>query len=111
MFDTKETQFLIAVLRQKAREPASRSLAERIVGKLQCIDDYYVTLYCAGCENWENVIEFSGDHTCRRCGRRICDDCHKAYGNLCDECEHLPPDPDEAFYEAADVLRDGAMDR
>jgi hypothetical protein len=111
MFTLGETQFLIAVMRDKARETASRSLAERILGKLLCIGDYYVTLYCAGCENWQNTVEFSGDHTCRRCGRRICDDCHKAYGDLCDSCDRKPPDPDEAFYKAADVLRDWAMDR
>ncbi len=65
----------------------------------------------AGCESWAYVEEFSQGHTFRRCGRRICDDCYKAYGDLCDDYEHLPPDPDEAFYEAADVLRDWAMDR
>ena len=111
MFTTKETEFLIAVLRQKASEPASRTLAQRILGKLLCIDDYFVTLYCAECDNWENVVEFSGHHACQRCGRRLCDDCHKAYGDLCDECEHRSPDPEEAFFEAADVLNDWAMDR
>jgi hypothetical protein len=111
MFTAEETEFLIEVMREKARETASRFLAQRVLGKLLCIDDYYVTLYCAGCENWQNTVEFSQDHTCRRCGRRICDDCHKTYGDLCDRCDRTPPEPEEAFYEAADVLRDWAMDR
>jgi len=111
MFTTQETEFLIEVMREKARETASRFFAQRVLGKLLCIDDFYVTLYCAGCENWHNTVEFSQDHTCRRCGRRVCDDCHRTYGELCDRCDRTPPDPDEAFYEAADVLRDWAMDR
>jgi hypothetical protein len=106
MFTKEEVQFLIEVMRGQASP-----IAQRIRSKLLCIDDYYVTLYCAGCENWENVVEFSGDHTCRCCGCRICDDCYKAYGDLCDRCERTPPDPKVEFYEAADVLRDWAMDR
>ena len=111
MFTKQETEFLIALMRTKAKEAASRRLGQRILGKLLTIGDYYVTLYCAGCNDWENVVEFSHNHACRRCGRHICDDFCRAYGDLCDECEHLPPDPDEAFYQAADVLRDWTMDR
>jgi len=111
MFTKQETEFLIDVMRTKAREAANRTLAQRILGKLLCIDDYYVTLYCAGCNNWENVVEFSHNHTCRRCGRRICDDCYRTYGGLCDRCERTPPNPEETFCEAADVLRDWAMGR
>jgi hypothetical protein len=108
MFTKEETQFLIELMREKA---ASHSLAHSILGKLLTIGDYFVTLYCAGCEEWENVVEFSHNHSCRRCGRRICDESYENYGDLCDRCDRIVHDPDEEFYEAADVLRDWAMDR
>jgi hypothetical protein len=111
MFTPEEIEFLIPVIRAKLKDTETHTLAQSVLAKLLCIDDYSVSLFCASCKSWEYVEEFSQGHACRRCGRRICDDCHKAYGDLCDDCEHLPPDLEDAFYEAADVLRDWAVDR
>lgn len=102
MFTAQETQFLIRVV----REQGDASTTGHIVDKLERIDDYEITLYCHSCCEGLDPDEFRGNHLCKGCGLRICDQCAEDYGI----CEN-PRCTDWERWEAADVLYDRAMDR
>jgi len=111
MFTEKEIQLLVEwVSRARDAEDENAPLAREILEKLARFKDYTVTMRCHSCLEELDWSEFSGVHLCRGCGKPICDICYDEQGALCVNCAYLGQLRVE-LYEAADVLRDLAMDR